>query len=214
MLSLRAKIEIGAAALALVLCILGFGSWIEQHDARVKAEQLAKVQQTTIDGDAKQIVGIQDAEKQRDAETAAHLTSLETSVAKLKTPQQIAAWVPKQLPGLENVKITTPPATPQNPNPAAIATIPDTDLPKLRDTIEQCEECTIKLATAQADSTAKDSLLKLAGERLSAAEKQRDDYKQAMKGGTFLQRVKHNGKLLAIGAVIGAAAVCGSGHCK
>ena len=51
---------------------------------------------------------------------------------------------------------------------AATAEILQADLPVLRDQVEQCQERSVKLSTAQADLSATSQRLELAGERLSA----------------------------------------------
>jgi len=101
-----------------------------------------------------------------------------------------------------------------NSPPPALATIPQADLPALRDYVESCKECQLSLATAQQDLLTKDQQLKLAGEGLSAAEQQRDVALRALKGGSFWRRLGHDSKLLLIGGAISAAAVCASGHCR
>jgi hypothetical protein len=101
-----------------------------------------------------------------------------------------------------------------NSPPPALATIPQADLPALRDYVESCKECQLSLATTQQDLAAKNQQLKLAGEELSAAEQQRDVALKALKGGSFWRRLGHDSKLLVIGGAVSAAAVCASGHCR
>lgn len=72
----------------------------------------------------------------------------------------------------------------------------------------------MKLASAQQDAASLKSQLQLAGEQLSAVQKERDAAVKASKGGGFWSRVKRGVKFFLIGAGTGAAAVCGSGHCK
>lgn len=83
---------------------------------------------------------------------------------------------------------------------AASATIPQQDVGPLFEYIQTCRECQEK----QAD-------LMLQVKQLT---QERDAYKQAAKGGSFLRRLGHDAKLLVIGGAIGAVAVCGIGHCK
>lgn len=101
-----------------------------------------------------------------------------------------------------------------NSLPPALATIPQVDLPSLRNYVESCKECQLSLATAQQDLQTKDQQLKLAGEELSAAEQQRDAALKALKGGSFWRRLAHDSKLLLIGGAISAGAFCASGHCR
>ncbi|HEV2287377.1 MAG TPA: hypothetical protein VGR81_00325 [Candidatus Acidoferrales bacterium] len=101
-----------------------------------------------------------------------------------------------------------------NSLPPALATIPQIDLPALRDYVESCKECQAKLAAAQQDLQTKNRQLKLAGEELSAAGEQRDAALKALKGGSFWRRLGHDAKLLLIGGAISSAALCSSGHCR
>ena len=55
----------------------------------------------------------------------------------------------------------------------------------------------------------------LAQKQIDALKTERDEaVKKASQGGGFWSRVRRSVKWAAIGAGIGAAAVCGSGHCK
>lgn len=219
MLTNRIKAELAGGALALALGVLGFRSWIGEHDARMAAETTVKVQKADFDKAAQQSRDLQAQEASRDAARDQAVAAIAGSAAKAVTPAEIADWIPRQLAGLspgapQPITITIPPPTAQNPQPNATASIPQADLPALRDTIAKCQECAIKLAAAQSDLTSRDERLKLAGQQLSDVERQRDAYKQELKGGTFWTRTKRALKFIAIGAAAGAAAVCGSGHCK
>ena len=207
----RAKLEVVAALIIMGLISIG----IEQHDARVRAEATVKTQQATIDTVQKQRDAQAVADADRDAKTAAAIADVKAKAEHAVTPEQIAAWIPKQLGTLPApVTIEVPKPTAENPTPAAQANIPAADLAPLRDLVTKAQECSLALPAAQQDAASCRTQLQEAGKQLSAAEKQRDAYKQALKGGTFLHRVKHDAKLLTIGAAIAAAAVCGTGHCK
>lgn len=212
--TLRTKIEIAIGIVLFVACCFGADTWLHEHDARMKAESDAAAQQKIIQSNASQIKAIQAAEAARDEQTTKQVQSIAAAAAAQKTPQQIAAWIPKQMSTPAPITETIPAATPANPKPDAQFNVPQEDLPILRDDIAKCQECSVKLATAQQDLASKDVVIKKAGEDLSAAEKQRDDYKNALKGGTWLERLKHNSKFLAIGGAVAVGAVCATGHCK
>lgn len=204
------------AALAL-LAIAGYlgSSWLSAHDAQVKLTATLAAQKTVIDQAQKDRDAHAAADKVRDAQTAATIESMQKALGNVQTPAQIAAWLPKQLPSLpQPITIQMPAATAQNPAPAATASIPVADLPALRDQLEQCRECAVKLATAQQDVSSRDAQLKLAGEQLSALQRERDAAVTASKGGGFWPRVKRGVKFFVIGAAAGAVALCGTGHCK
>lgn len=210
----RIKLEIIGAILGiLALAILG-GSWLGAREEGIRLKATIDAQQQVIAGAEKQARDIQAAEAARDKQTAETVTALEASAAKQVTPAQIAAWIPKQLPVPQPITFTVPAATAQNPSPGATASIPAADLPALRDTVEKCQECSAKLSTAQADLASRAQQAALAQQQIEALKTERDEAVKASKGGGFWSRVRRSVKWAAIGAGIGAAAVCGSGHCK
>lgn len=215
LLTLRAKLEIAAGVLALAGAAFGFTTWLQEHDDRLRAQADAAAAKKVFDQAADQMKQHADADRARDEATAKQLEAMQKLASQIQTPAQIAAWIPKQLPAVpQPITVTIPPGTAQDPSPAAIAAIPQADLPVLRDYIEKCREDSLKLSTCEADKASKAEQLRLAGEQLSAVERQRDAYKAAAAGGTFWTRTKRAAKWLVVGAGVGAAAICGSGHCK
>jgi len=218
MLSTRTKLEIAATLIALALGVFAFYSWLEAHDDRLRLAATLDAQGKLLDQAKQQSASLAAGEKQRDATLQSQLDAMRAAVAKIQTPQQIAQWLPKQLPLPAPVTISVPPPAPsasgQPSAPPAIATIPQQDLGPIRNAVESCEECAKKLSVAQQDASAKDQQLKLAGEQLSAAEKERDAAITAAKGGSFWTRLRRNAKWFALGAGAAASALCASGHCK
>jgi hypothetical protein len=216
MLTTRVKYELAGGAVGLVVIVLVVASWVGAREDAVRAKATVDAQQTIIAAAEKNAKTLLDAETARDQLTAVNVAALQASAAKQVTPAQIAAWIPKQLQQLPGTPITLsiPAATAQNPTPDAIASIPQADLPILRDQLEKCQECGVKLAAVQQDATSKDQRLLLAGQQLSAVSVERDAYKQAAKGGPFWSRVKSKAKWFAIGGAVVAGALCGTGHCK
>jgi len=214
MLTSRQKWEIGGAALALIVCAILGGSWLGAREDAIRAKAAVDAQQQVIAATEKQSKDIQDAELERDKVTAANVAALTAAAAHQTTPAEIAAWIPKQLATPQPITFTIPAATPANPMPAAVASVPQADLPALRDQLSECQVCGARLKTAEEDLTSKDQRLKIAGEDLSAMTKERDTWKTQAKGGTFWSRTKRAAEWLVVGAAVGAAAVCGSGHCK
>lgn len=64
------------------------------------------------------------------------------------------------------ITVQIPAAAKEKPAPTATAGIPQADLPALRDPVEQCQECSVKLSTAQADLSATNQQLDPSSERL------------------------------------------------
>jgi hypothetical protein len=205
MLTLRHKLEIAGALLALaVIGIIG-SSWISAREDGIRLKATLDAQQTIISAAVKREKDLQSAETERDRLSAANIAALQQAASRQITPAQIAAWIPKQL-GSTPLTVQIPPATAQNPSPDAIASIPQASLPALRDQIEKCQECALKLSTAQSDLVSKDERLRLAGEQVSALGRERDAAVTAAKGGSKWSRMKRSGKWFVIGAAAGAIA--------
>jgi len=210
----RAKIECFAAACALAIVALLARSYLEAHADRARLAAALAAEKGIIDRAQQQIDSLDAAARQRDAATAAALAAMQKAAARAQSPEDIARWIPQQLQTPAPISVTVPPATPANPAPDAIARIPQQDLPVLRDRLEACRECTLQLATAQQDLAARQQQLKLAGEQLSATQRQRDAALAAAKGGSFWRRVRRNARWFAIGSAAAAAALCATSHCK
>lgn len=213
-MTLRTKIEIAAAIALLIGAAFAFSAWLEAHDDRIRLESTLDAQSKILDQARQESASLAAQQKQRDAALQSQLQTMRGAVAKIRTPLQIARWLPRQFPLPAPASLSVPPATPQNPAPPATASIPQQDLAPIRNAVESCEECAKKLAVAQQDAAAKDQQLQLAGRQLSAAERERDAAIKAAKGGGFWTRLHRNAKWFAIGAGAAAAALCSSGHCK
>jgi hypothetical protein len=214
-MSLRAKIEIAVAIAILIAAVVGARTWLAEHDARLKAEASIAAAQKSADQAAAQTKQLVDADKTRDAQTATTIAKLSEAAASQKTPQQIVKWIPEQLGPLPApIAASIPAPTPQVPVPDAVVDIPQSDLGPLRDEIASCQRNAVALSGAQGDLSSCQSQLKLAQQQTADADKERDAYKEDLKGGTFWHRVKSGAKMLAIGGAIGIATACGTGHCK
>jgi hypothetical protein len=112
------------------------------------------------------------------------------------------------------ITVSIPPATVENPHPAALATIPEVDLPALRDTVATCQQNAIAVSACVQDRASRDAQLKMADAQIEALKKQTGALETELRGGTFWRRTKRAAKWLGIGAAAGSAAVCASGHCK
>lgn len=214
MLTARAKFEIAATLLALLAMGAIAWSWISAREDAIKLKATLEAQGQVITAAQKQVKDLQAAEAERDKQAAATVANLQSAAAKQVTPAQIAAWISKQLQLPQPITVTVPSVSPQNPSPNATASIPAADLPALRDTIEKCQECSVKLSTAQADLSSRDQQAILAQKQIDALKTERDAAVTAAKGGSKWQRLKKAGKWTGIGILVGAGALCGSGHCK
>lgn len=192
-----------AAVLAAALTIaLLADSW---RSARRDAQQLAATlaaQNTTIQQSS-------DREKQRDAQLAAALATIQSQKRAVRTPQQAVKELPSVLPELplpisihEPTQITPlPPAAPPLPPgdlPAATISVPQPDLVPLYDTIQDCRASIAENNTLQKDLADEKS-------RSAALLTERNAALKAAHGGPILQRLKRAAKWFAIGAITATA---------
>lgn len=214
MLATRAKVELAAGILFLASAAFGHAIWLQEHDDKLKAQADIAAAQKAFDQLAADRRDHEAADKARDDATAKQIEAMQKLAAQVQTPAQIASWIPKQLGVPQPITITVPQATAQNPHPDATASIPQADLPALRDSIEKCKEDSVRLSTCQQNLASREAEIKIADEQIEQLKKENGDLQVELKGGTFWKRAKRAGKWLAIGAAAGAGALCGSGHCK
>jgi hypothetical protein len=164
-MTLRAKIEGLAAICMLIAGVLIVRSYLDARADQLRLQGTIAAQQGIIASAQQQMQSLDAAAKQRDAQTQATIAAMQQAVARVQSPQQIASWIPPQLPTPAPLAVNIPSATAANPAPDAIARIPQQDLPAIRDMIESCKECSVKLSAAQQDVASKDQQLRLAGEQ-------------------------------------------------
>ena len=210
-MTLRAKIEALAAICMLIAGALIVRSYLDARADQLRLQATIAAQQGIIASAQRQMQSLDAAAKQRDAQTQATIDAMQQAVARVQTPQQIASWIPPQLPTAAPLAVNIPSATAAHPAPDAIAKIPQQDLPAIRDMIESCKECSVKLNAAQQDLASKDQQLRLAGEQLSATQRERDAALTAAKGGNLWRRIRRNALWFLIGGAT-AATLGGVAH--
>lgn len=150
----------------------------------------------------------------RETKLTQDLATLQKRFQQAATPKQIAD-LSTQVMGLKQpVQIVTPPATPANPNPQPVAQISFADLPLVKSYENECEICKLQLPKLQTDVTGQKQLIAAQEKEITSLKTQRDAAVKASKGGNWIRRTVHNGKVLAIGGAVAVAVVCGLGHCK
>lgn len=200
------KLRIGLELAGVVLALMAVAAYVSSREDRIRMDATISAQKTVLDQYAKDRSDHEKQDAARDAQTAAAIQTMQSAVDKLKTPAQMAQWIPQQISTPQPFTINIPPATKESPKPDAVATIPQADLPAIRDAIEHCKECDVKLATATADVASRDAQMKLADAQIKALKTERDSAIDAAKGGNWIQRLKRNAKYLIIGAIAGAIA--------
>jgi hypothetical protein len=207
-------LKIGVSLFAIVSIFLGVVAWLQEHDARLKADSIASAQQTVID-QAKKDSAAKDADKaQVIADLKQRLNSLEAQKSQPITAPQFVVDLNKLLPNLPQpaTVIAAQPET-KLPNgetkPAVPETvqIPTSDLVALRNYKLSCDQTGAKLDACEKQSALLDAQLKDSATENGALTKQRDAYKTAAKGGSFLHRLAKGAKCLAFS---GGAAAAGA----
>lgn len=204
-ISARAKAEIFAIVIAIAIGAYGFHTWLAEHDARIRAQDQVSAAQKSFDQASEQLKQSQQAQAAKDAATQATIAKLADDAAEQKTPQQITKWIPTQLGSLP-APIKTTPAPASNPAAPVVYEVPQVDLDFLKNDIATCQQQAVALAGAKADVTSCQAQQKILNGQINDLEKQRDALQAELKGGTFWQRVKHDAKIVGVGAAIGAAA--------
>lgn len=213
-MTLRLKIELAIALVLLGALGVGAKVWLDEHDNRIKAEASVAAQAQLQQQYQAQV---SDLQKQVDARDAIYQAEKKAQDLKFQTavnPVQIAQLV-AQVMGLKSpITISTPLPTAQNPNPTPVAQIPQLDFPQAKAYVQQCEECKLNLAKATADAADRESQAHLAQLQIDSLKKENLSLQQAIKGGTFFQRLGKATKYLIIGGAAALVATCTAGHCK
>jgi len=194
-----------AIAIPLVLFVgflvfVGYG-WMQEHNARLKAETQTSQQQKQIDGLQQQQVQAQNSLNKQ-------LAVLEKSRQTPATATQLVTDATTLLPNLPvSLQVQTAPKNPALPEAPATQTviIPEADFKSIRDAQVTCEENTAKLATCLTLDDASKQQLKL-------TEQQRDEWKTAASGGSIWHRALGAAKWFAVGAGAGAGLFAATHH--
>lgn len=150
-MTLRHKLEIAGAVLALLVIGVMFRSWLAEHDARLKGE--AETAATKIALDKLQADRVAEATAEAERDRARDATNAQTliEVSKLKTPAQVSGYVNREVPGA-NAVVTTPAAPagskPDAPAPKPVVTL---DALALDTRLGACKIAETSLSTCQAD---------------------------------------------------------------
>lgn len=133
-----------AVAVAIAVA-LGYGL----IRARQKVDQLQAqvvIQSKQVDIDARQ-----QAITERDQQARAELAKLEAGKQTVQTPEQVVAALPSVLPLPKPVQVVRGQIAGMPALAAPVVTIPQEDAKPLYDFAANCQECKVKLATAQKD---------------------------------------------------------------
>lgn len=184
--------EFYIALVVLLLVVIGLAAYMRSHDEVTRAEQVKSDVQ-------KQIADLRSDLKDT-------LVAIQKDKEQVKTPAQIVQAVPRYTPDVRPI-LVIPNGVPTQPSSVPTVSLADapstikpgslviasSDVPAYWNSVTKCAEDSAKLAAC-------DKQVPLLTQRAEAAEK-------AMHGGGFWNRLKSNGKWLAIGGALGAGAV-------
>jgi hypothetical protein len=213
-LDLAHKLLALLAALLLTLGAFFAYNWLSSHDDYVRAQAQLKGDQSTLAQLAKQQTDLAAQFKQIQADQQSQLAALHKEYAQAQSPQQLAALISGVMNLPQPIRIATPPATKDNPNPLPVAEVPLPDAPQAKAFIESCQECQVQLATAQKQATITTQQTNALKQELTLTQKERDTWKRAAQGGSWARRAAKRATAFAIDAGITIVAACASHHCK
>ncbi len=190
---------------AFVLIAFGAFAWLREHDARIKAESVQTAQQQVIGAEQKSIDDAKASAAQVASDLKQRLAALEAEKRRPETAPQFALDVSKLMPNLPQPVTVVQPAPAQQtvngktetlPSAPAIE-IPAADLDAFKAYKLSCDESGAKADACALTEAADAQQLTATQAQLAAAEKERDGWRAAAKGGTWLGRLKKNLKCLA-----------------
>jgi DNA primase len=209
---LKWTIGIAAAVVLLALLALGGYEWLQEHDAKLKADTVTTAQQQTIAQAQKSI----DAAKLDQAEVATNLNvriaALEAQKQQTVSPAKFVVDMSKLLPNLPQPVTVAQTAPTQKtvagkevPS-ASVVQIPEADLQTLQTYKLNCDENEARLGACQKTSTDLTTQLTGTHGQLNAMTVERDTWEKAAKGGTWWHRTLTAGKWIVIGGAVGYTA--------
>ena len=194
--------KIAGGVAALVFITVGGICWLQEHDARLKAETQTSAQQKTIDQAKTDAATVQ-------TNLAAQLKTLEAQRQQPATAQGVVTETSKLIPNLPKpIEVQTVTKTAAATGTAKTAlpdaptqqlVIPAADFSAIQNAEIDCQEDAAKLSACT--KTSADTATEL-----KATTAQRDEWKQTAKGGTWWHRTVTAAKWVGIGAAAGAAA--------
>lgn len=214
-------------ALALVFIVVAACGWLQEHDARLKAEAAQTAQKQVIE-QAQKSIDAAKADQERTAnDLKAQLAAIEAEKQKPVTPAQFVVDLSKLIPNLPQpaavatapvpapsapgaLSAAAKPAQPGETTPSAapeVVEIPAADLSSLRNYSLNCQAASARLDACT--NTSADLQTQLTGTtaQLNAETRTAQIWERTAKGGTFWTRLKGGLKCVAIsggGAALGA----------
>ena len=206
----REKLIAATGVILFVLLIFGFRAWMEERDARTKAEATEAAQQTVIDQARQQAAAAIADEAKIASDLQAKLAAIEKQKEQPVTAPQFVIDLNKAIPNLpQPVTIVEPTQDPNrrpdSPAPAPAVQIPGADLQDLKAYALNCDANSAKLEACTKTSADQVAELNAAKTELWAMQKDRDAWKSAAGKGNLWQKLGKRVKCLAIVGGVSAA---------
>ena len=196
---------IGIGVVLGLAIVLGGYEWLQDHDARLKAESTQTAQQQVIATAQKSIEQAKADEEQTVSSLQAQLAAIASQRTVVVTPPQAAA-VANTLPNLPaQVQVQQVPATPTAPATQQIV-IPQADIPAFQAYKLDCDASSAKLTACSLNAASAAVIQQGTTNQLAAVTKERDTWEATAKGGTFWQRFKHDAIQICVTAGVAYAA--------
>ena len=196
---------IGIGVVLGLAIVLGGYEWLQDHDARLKAESTQTAQQQVIATAQKSIEQAKADEEQTVSSLQAQLAAIASQRTVVVTPPQAAA-VANTLPNLPaQVQVQQVPATPTAPASQQIV-IPQADIPAFQAYKLDCDASSAKLTACSLNAASAAVIQQGTTNQLAAVTKERDTWEATAKGGTFWQRFKHDAIQICVTAGVAYAA--------
>ena len=197
---------IGIGVVLGLAIVLGGYEWLQEHDARLKAESVQSAQTQVIATAQKSIDQAKADQAKTDSDLKSQLAAIASQRTIVVTPAQAAA-VANTLPNLPaQVQVQQIPATPTAPASQQIV-IPQADIPAFQAYKLDCDESSAKLTACSLNAASAAVIQQATTNQLAAVTKERDTWEATAKGGTFWQRFRHDA--IQIGVTAGVAYAAG-----
>jgi hypothetical protein len=190
---------IGIGVVLGLAIVLGGYEWLQEHDARLKAESVQTAQQQVIATAQKSIEQAKADQTQTASDLKSQLAAIASQRTIVITPTQAAA-VANTLPNLPaQVQVQQVPAAATAPASQQLV-IPQADIPAFQAYKLDCDESSAKLSACSLNAASAAVIQQDAASQLAAVTKERDTWEATAKGGTFWQRFKHDAIVIAVTA--------------
>jgi hypothetical protein len=192
-------------AILFLSLALGSYEWLQERDARVRAEATQTAQDQVIKTSQAAITQAKADQAQTAANLQAQLAAIANQRTIVVTPQQAVAAIPAIVPNLpQPVTVQTTPATATAPATQQIV-VPQADIPAFQAYKLNCDESNARLLACSKDAIDFKAELAATENKYEAEQITAASWEASAEGGTWIHRTLTAAKWIAIGAGVGYA---------